>query len=78
MNSFVEGAQCVRNVCASRTEQDLHFHTTHCKHHDGHYCDTSFSNFGRLLPNDDKSIKMMITFLFSMMILRSVPPCDMM
>lgn len=82
MNSFVEVAQCVRNVCASRTEQDLRVHTTHCKHNDGHYCDTSFSNFGRFLSNelfdmDDKSIKM-ITFLFSMMILRIVTPCDMM
>ena len=52
MNSFVEVAQCVPNVCASRAEQDLHVHTKHCKHIDGHYCDTSFSNFGRLLSNE--------------------------
>lgn len=56
MNSFVEVAQCVPNVCASRTEQDLHVHTTHCKHNDGHYCDTSFSKFSMMILRLDASL----------------------
>ena len=51
MNSFVEVAQCVCQTCVQAELNRISMCIRH-KHNDGHYCDTSFSNFGRLLSNE--------------------------